>query len=142
MEVVCFEHVRSISKERKEKEKKEIGCKLRCVRTLLIKSAEGSRHLFPGSRGTCSTYMYLYLPTVPTYRYLRHTLEQVRPFSKKQKIKKKRQGNKKKYVPSTELAGEGQFQAKVQVAEGRTKESFLYNKNYSGTLLTRKCSTH
>lgn len=59
---------------------------------------------------------YMHLPTVPTY--LRHTLEQVRPFSNK----------RKKDVPSTELAREGQFLAKV--AEGKSKKSFLYNKNY------------
>lgn len=43
--------------------------------------------------------------------------------SRNKKIKKI-----KNDVPSTELAREGQFLAKV--AEGKTKKSFLYNKNY------------
>lgn len=111
--------------EKKEK-KNETGCKLRCVRTLLIKSAEGSRHLFPASRGTCSTCTCTctcpqYLPTLDI-----RSSKSV-PFSKKQKIRKNRE-IKKKDVPSTELAREGQFLAKV--AEGKTKKSFLYNKNY------------
>lgn len=64
--------------------------------------------------------MYLYLPYLS-----RHMLEQVRPFSKKQKRKSGKSG---KDVPSTEPAREGQFLSKV--AEGKTKKSFLYNKNY------------
>lgn len=89
------------------------------MRTLLIKSAEGSRYLFSGSRGTCSTCTC----TCPQY-LPRHTLEQVRPIF--EEAEKKNQ--EKKDVPSTEPAREGQFLAKV--AEGKTKKSFLYNKNY------------
>lgn len=55
-------------------------------------------------------------------------LEQVRSFSKKPKKKSGKKKERERDVPATELAGEGQFLAKV--AEAKTKKSFLYNKNY------------
>lgn len=64
--------------------------------------------------------MYMYLPTSTYARASPSIFEEA-------EIKK---SGKKKDVPSTELAREGQFLAKVHVAEGKTKKSFLYNKNY------------
>lgn len=87
--MVCFEHVRPFSKERKEKEKKEIACKLRCVRTLLIKSAEGSRHLFPESKRHMQ-YMYLYLPTSTYARASPSIFEEAENKKKIREIKKRR----------------------------------------------------
>lgn len=62
--------------------------------------------------------MYLYLPTSTYARASPSIFEEA-----EKKIRKI-----KKDVPSTEPAREGQFLAKV--AEGKTKKSFLYNKNY------------
>lgn len=106
--------------EKKEK-KRETGCKLRCVRTLqvLIKSAEGSRYLI--------SFLDLeaHAVHVPVPTYLDICSSKSVHF---RRSRKENQGNKEKDVPCTEPAREGQFLAKV--AEGKTKKSFLYNKNY------------